>query len=218
METKLDPYGTHIPITNEILKAIPRTTPCAILEFGCGLFSTPIFRKHIESNPACTLISIESNVAWLDKVREMYPESPQHTYLDPATFGSWSHAIDHVLNVLIRDSKLWLSFIDSSPWDSRTIALFKLKEISELVLVHDCDYFPDTGLWGRRLTASDPKDGGANHPRRDYGDVFKHWCEYMPTEMASPTGPPTLVGSHFQPITFAPIDTVVSSSSMPGST
>lgn len=212
----MDPYGTHIPITNEILKAIPRSTRCAIIEFGCGLFSTPIFREHIESNPACTLISIESNVAWLDKVRETYPASPQHTYLDPAKFGSWSATIDHVVNVLIRDSKLWLSFIDSSPWDSRTIALFKLRDISELVLVHDCDYFPDSGLWGKRVASAGHENVEAAPTHRDYGDVFKHWCEYMPAVMASPTGPPTLLGSNFQPIDFAPVDTWVASSSAMG--
>jgi hypothetical protein len=88
-------------------------------------------------------------------------------------------------------------FIDQSPWEARTLSLEMFKEISEYVLVHDCDYFPHNNIWGKEIK---PIEGPENPGQRDYSDVLKHHKEFFPITWQCSTGPPTLIGSQFNEI------------------
>jgi hypothetical protein len=104
-------------------------------------------------------------------------------------------------------SKLDFAFIDSAPWDSRTVGLLTLCHQSRVIVVHDADYFPTQRLWGQERA---PIAGGLTNTKsstgrwkketlgfRDYSELFSSWVEVFPLEPSGPTGPPTLVGSNF---------------------
>jgi len=86
-----------------------------------------------------------------------------------------------------------LVFIDNAPWSARHLALLAFRARADYVMIHDVDYFPDNGVFGRTLRQTVPH---GDHGERSYDDVLRHWVEYMPPEpWPAPTGPPTLLGS-----------------------
>ena len=58
----MDPYGTHLPILSAIMKALG--TNCSVLEFGCGINSTPLLVGMAREVTSVEMQSVE----WATKV------------------------------------------------------------------------------------------------------------------------------------------------------
>jgi hypothetical protein len=58
-------YGSHIPVVLACMESFPKKK---IVEFGSGLYSTPIFYEHFQEQ----FISIEGKKEWYDFVRNQY--------------------------------------------------------------------------------------------------------------------------------------------------
>jgi predicted O-methyltransferase YrrM len=189
-------YGTHRQFLEQSLRLIgPEKN---VLEIGMGFNSTAIFRSYVERNSQARCISVENSDEYFVDVQRSLGEHVRHQFNKVGGDQSWFT----VLTQLLKD-KWGLVFIDSSPWDSRTIALLMFRSLARIVVVHDVDYYPHNGLWGReyRGIALLPRVSGENelgeHGVRCYCDIFSSWVELFPTDPKWFTGPPTLVGSNF---------------------
>lgn len=208
----VDPNSTHIDILNVCLESLncPDQGPKLIYEFGCGDFSTQAIRRFVDGDDQYRLVTFESNLEWAERVGKSLGMSERHEWEMISESNSWHRALmrrQMSLRVRSDGSSLDIAFIDSSPWDSRTIALLATREIASLVVVHDVDYFPSHGLWGsqsspiapaRDLSTGDFAFDASTVGARDYSDLFSSWVEFFPRGGPGPTGPPTLVGSNLQ--------------------
>jgi len=171
-----DPFATH----QIFLKHYIQQTSGDIVEFGTGHGSTPLILDLIK-NTDRRLISVESNKSWFDEMQEMYPESNQHQY---HFVTNWE---EDIISLASKLNALSVCFIDSDPWQSRTLAMEHFKNKADYVIIHDVDYFPTNGIFGKKV---------GNHTF-DFSDIAgerKNWQVYFPYQpWPAPTGPPTLV-------------------------
>ena len=135
-----------------------------------------------------TLISNENNPQWLLRMQSILPQSDYHQWNNVG--DSWYHFLK---KFKLTVDNIDLLFIDSAPWDSRSIALDILGPKSKIVIVHDVDYFPTNNIWG---SSKSPLISSTNLGNRDYSDVFTYWSEVFPNDFKERTGPPTLIGSN----------------------
>jgi hypothetical protein len=179
---------THRPVLTAVVGFLRNLKPnLKVVEIGAGFGSTPHLLSLLNQERD-SLISIESNPEWLQKLMVRFPASDRHHWVFPG--DSWYHCIRQAADLL---TEMDLLFIDSSPWDSRTISLDFLSPKSMITVIHDVDYFPREGIWGKETAPLISRD---NVGVRDYSDIFKFWCEIFPNTFFAPTGPPTLVGSN----------------------
>jgi hypothetical protein len=183
-------YETHRPVLASAIEHLKlNRSELFVIEIGIGLGSTGYIRSLLREKDS--LLSIENNNTWLSKMVGIVPPSEHHQYIDSS--HSWYHTLKAVSKYIHNINKrVDLLFIDSSPWDSRTIAIDLLGAKSDLIVVHDVDYFPHSNIWGKEVAqiTSREKPG-----IRDYSSVFPVWIEVFPTEFFGPTGPPTLLAS-----------------------
>lgn len=66
-----DPYATHLPVLREIGRQYPIRR---VLEFGAGLYSTPLFLDRTAFPVLESLVSIEDDWAWLQTVKVACPD------------------------------------------------------------------------------------------------------------------------------------------------
>jgi len=177
-------------------------TPDQILELGTGGRSSEITSAHTAQSNYSKYVAFESNAYYLIDHKERY--SSNKTWLVSVDdSNSWFKAIKDYLENRTKE-RIGLDFIDSSPWESRTLALSLLAKEADLIVVHDVDYFPSEGSWGLNVA---PMSDLLNAYRRSgqltfadlgvrsYDDVFSSWVECFVPVPAAPTGPPTLIGS-----------------------
>lgn len=198
-----NPYATHETFIQACLNYLDSVnTPYYILEFGTGGRSSEIFSSHVAKSKIATYVAFEQNEAYLKDHQEKYSSDRTNLVKIDAS-NSWFKAIGDFLAKRTQE-KIGLVFIDSSPWESRTLAVALLADFSDFVVVHDVDYFPREGSWGLDLVPMNNllatyrtakmisyEDLGL----RSYGDVFNSWVECFEPIPAAPTGPPTLIGS-----------------------
>lgn len=186
-----DPYGTHRPV---LVEAIKNTTG-NIIEFGCGNSSTVLIKELIKDSNR-NLISLESNLEWFNKFKHLEDNNHHLFYVNAGfednddTGHKW---IDFIKNTpSINNMDFEVCFIDQSPWTARTHALEHYKNKCKYIIVHDVDYFPLNGKWGK-ATRIASEEGHLIH-NMDFSDVVKYFKSYYPPEkfFAGPTGPPTL--------------------------
>lgn len=169
-----DPFATH----QKFLEHYIKKTQGDIIEFGTGDGSTGFILELIK-NTNRTLISVENNKNWYNKMIDLYPETLNHKYV---FVEDWEMTIK-----TFDPSKYSIVFIDQSPWEARKWTLDHFKNDAEYVLIHDVDYFPKHNIFGKVITQYD----------FDFSDCFENWKLYYPeTPWPSNTGPPTLVGSN----------------------
>jgi hypothetical protein len=191
-----DPYATHQPILYEI--ATNTTGP--IIEFGCGNGSTDLLHEICEKDQR-VLISVDDNLEWLNKYKEKYKNNSEwhKFYFVPGKKDETSpdHWITFLQNFeLLKATLFSVCFIDQSPWLGRYETLKVLKNISEYVIVHDCNFFPEQEVFGTVISPLDREKRIAGV--FDFSDVFTHFKLYFPPHpWPANTGPPTLVGSEF---------------------
>ena len=167
-----DVFATH----QIFLKHYIEQTKGDIIEFGTGYGSTPLIMEMIK-NTKRKLISIENNLNWLNKMKEIYPENKQHIYY---YVTDWEKDIIQIERNFKNDFSI--CFIDSSPWESRILAMNYFKDRVDYVIIHDVDYYPNNGIFGKL------KEDGTY----DFSDICgdtSNWKLYKPYT----SGPPTLV-------------------------
>lgn len=179
--------ATHRPV----LDAAVAATNGPLVEFGSGYGSTPLLHAR-SKNENRLLVTADHDAAWLDRFRAQM-ESPLHRFVQ---VSDWTTE----LAAAKWDDERWsVVFVDQGDWEARANTVRRFKDVAELIVVHDCDYFPEHGLFGRSLaTLRGERDRG----ERDYGDVFDSWREFFPPEPwpYKPTGPPTLLGSNVRDV------------------
>jgi hypothetical protein len=193
MSTYLDhPYYTHQPFLGEILK----NTTGDVLECGCGEGSTTMIRNFIKGTNR-SLVSIESNLEWLDRYRHLQDEShllyhvPANNVDSIATGHVWTSFVSSQLS----DRQFDVVFIDSSPWLSRKCLFDYFKPRANVVVIHDFDYYPNNGIIGK--TTSVERYQNKEKITCDLSGEVKNYRLYYPPYkyFAASTGPPTLVCS-----------------------
>jgi len=180
-----NPYGTHQPVLYE---ALLRTSG-SVIEFGCGASSTRLLHEYCEKYKR-HLFSIDDDKEWLDKFRGF--ATPRHEFI---YVEDW--------RVFLSNSgrKAWqycdIAFVDSEPWTVRHWAIQAVKQTAKYIILHDCDYFPGIGMFGKNVKQL---DGSQNRGLRTYDDIFKYYKEFFPLDPwpYPPTGPPTLLASNFE--------------------
>ena len=192
MSYKNHPFYTHQPYLLEVLK----NTTGDILECGCGEGSTHMIRKYIKGTTR-KLVSIESNLEWLNKYRHLQDDShllyhvPANNEDSIATGQMWTSFVASRLS----DRQFDVVFIDSSPWLSRKYLFDYFKPIAKVIVIHDFDYFPNNGLIGKTIRKEVFQ--GKETITCDLTGESKNYKLYYPpyTHFPSATGPPTLISS-----------------------
>lgn len=182
---QLNPYSTfEIPLETVINNYLKKNKKISVAEFGTGKTSAKIFlklSKKYKNN--FTLYSYENNKLWFNKIAMKYKNKKNIKFI-----FSKDYCIE-------KDFKSFdLVFIDSAPWSSRYEILKKCRHKSKIIIIHDCDYFPDNKIFGKTLK---PLISKYSRGSRDYSDIFKNYLEYFPKKFHARTGPPTLIGSNF---------------------
>ncbi|MFZ4100216.1 MAG: hypothetical protein ACOYKZ_07835 [Chlamydiia bacterium] len=198
-----DPVATHQPI----LYQVARATRGPIIEFGCGKGSTPLLHELCKEQGRM-LISLDDDAAWLQSLADRYrgdgyEEDNQgwhQFYLVPGKGPTRSEDPAHWVAFI--ESNTWLNslhygccFIDQAPWLARFETLKRFAAHSDYVVLHDCDYFPVHGIFGRTIKPTVNKQPGVF----DFSDVFRvSQVFFPPAPWPGETGPPTLVGSNLK--------------------
>jgi len=186
------PYYTHQPFFIEILK----NTNGNILECGCGDGSTVMIKEHIK-NTNRKLVSIESNLEWLNKYKHMEDESHILHHVDAGNIDSMETGniwVDFIKSNNLNDFEI--VFIDSSPWLSRKCVFDYFLDKAKIIIFHDFDYFPTKKIIGK-ITNKEFYQG-KEKITCDLSKVVRNSkLFYPPYEFfAGKTGPPTLVCSN----------------------
>lgn len=183
-----DPFSTHQPVLYEALLR----TEGNVVEFGCGDGSTRMLHELCERQGK-HLWTFDTDWKWLGKYTDYATKNHEIIFVD-----NW--------DTFLREGggrRSWMycdvAFIDQGPFEARAVTVQLLKETARFLVVHDCDYFPGTGLFGFNL---DPINGIEHPGHRTYEDVFQYWKEFFPLEPwpHPPTGPPILVASNYESV------------------
>ncbi len=200
-----NPFGTH----QEVLTSLVNKTSGPIIEFGSGHCSTDLLHKMCKKTKR-TLITIDNNEEWLKKFQDKYlgkgyekDHSGWHKMFyvpgdkESTNPADWINFLDNSKHSnYINSLEYSICFVDQWPWLARVETIKRMKQKSQYTIVHDCDFFPENGLFGKIIHHTDcliQKDG-----QFDFSDTFKHYKVYHPKRpWPGLTGPPTLVGSDF---------------------
>lgn len=143
----LNSFGTHRPCLLNLIQ----NTSGNIIEFGCGDSSTVLIKETIK-NTNRKLVTVESNLEWMNKYKHLEDENHKFHFVDAGNVDSnetgqkW---IEYIENSEIKNIDFDVVFIDSSPWTSRTYLLNYYINKAKYIIVHDCGYFPNNNLWGK---------------------------------------------------------------------
>lgn len=184
-------FETHRPALLSAIKFLrERRKFLNVVEVGTGWGSTPFLLSNL-THPSDRLFSFENDLSWHQEMSRHFPGSESHEWIFVGS--SWYHSLREFSRLT---RPIDILFIDSSPWESRTMALDLLSKRSALTLIHDVDYYPHNRIWGvERSEILRPSEVGF----RDYSSVFPFWVEVFPTEFFAETGPPTVIGSFDHP-------------------
>ena len=171
-------YGTH----REVLKAVLKVVNKPVLELGAGDYSTPLIHNLLKDR-RIPIVTIDHDRVWLSKYEEF--KTKYHSFLKISRN-------EDLMKYFEEDKTDWgLVFIDNGSWRMRYEAVRRYSQTADYIVLHDCDYFPDNGLFGKTLR----KDTDKRHGARWYGDMFVNWIELV-IRYWVPGSPPTLLGSN----------------------
>ena len=141
---KTHPYYTHQPFFIEIIKF----TNGNILECGCGDGSTIMIKEQIK-NTSRKLISLESNLDWLNKYKHLANPFHELYHVEAGsddTLENGNKWVDFIKDNKLNDYEI--VFLDSSPWLSRKCCFDYYLNKAKIIIIHDFDYFPINNNWG----------------------------------------------------------------------
>jgi hypothetical protein len=170
-----------------------------IIEVGIGNNSTPIFVNYVNNVDGLNSYHFENNPEWFNKLSSKYQNEKSTFILFNGTDPRSSFDENNI------DQKQFsIGFVDSSPWESRTIAINYLKNICDILVIHDSAYFPENNIWGTEVKKTkflpnskywygkiDKNKAG----KSDYSNEFKYWIEIYPIYPGHFSGPTTLITS-----------------------
>ncbi len=115
---KIDAYGTHLPLLARCVAA----TDGAVLELGCGLYSTPILHALCFDRD---LVSVESNKEWISRFKQY--DCGTHSVIlgKPA---------DHL------NRKWSVALVDHAPAADRAKCVRALANKADLIVCHDSEH------------------------------------------------------------------------------
>lgn len=200
-----DLWSTHQPV----LSAAAASTSGPIIEFGSGYGSTDLLHEICERDGRI-LITLDDDLEWLNKFAQKYlgkgyyPGNtgwhkffyvPGKDSANPDSPAHWVRFLKHF--DLLDQMDFDVCFIDQSPWLGRYETLKIMKNRARFVIVHDVDYFPGNGIFGKVIK---PIKKGIEG-KFDFSDVFSTFRVYFPNPpWPSDSGPPTLIGSNFETV------------------
>lgn len=193
---KTHPFFTHQPFFIEIIK----NTNGDILECGCGDGSTIMIKEEIK-NTSRKLVSLESNLDWLNKYRHLADSSHELYHIDAGnddTIETGNKWVKFIEQHKLHDFEI--VFLDSSPWMSRKSCFDYFLDKSKIIIIHDFDYFPNNNLIGKTIN-KEIKYYNGNYQEKiicDLDGVVKNYKLFYPPDeyFAGSTGPPTLICSN----------------------
>lgn len=125
-------FGTHMPI---LTAAVLAARPGPVLEYGVGLYSTPLLHLLCEEMDR-KLLSLESDEGWLARFVDL--QTDNHRLI---AFPSWEESEGVV------DAQTWaVAFIDHGPEERRVVDAKRLASRTEFVVVHDWDGAAQAGI------------------------------------------------------------------------
>jgi len=197
METyKTNSYYTHQPFFIEIIKL----TNGNILECGCGDGSTKMIKEQIK-NTKRKLVSIESNLEWLNKYKELSDSFHKLYHIEAGnddnleTGNKW---VEFIKQNNLNDFEI--VFIDSSPWLSRKCCFEYYLNQAKIIIIHDFDYFPNNNIIGSVINKETKNYKGKIQEKINCNldGIVKNYKLFYPPDEYFPgsTGPPTLVCSN----------------------
>tara|TARA_Y100000768_G_scaffold387210_1_gene377714 strand:+ start:2160 stop:2975 length:816 start_codon:yes stop_codon:yes gene_type:complete len=170
-----------------------------IIEIGIGFNSTPLFTNIVDELNNISSFHFENNIDWFTQIKNKYS-----TKNSKFIFFKESDLKKAFEQNNINKNSYSIAFIDSNPWETRTFALNYLKEISDIIIVHDSAFFPENNIWGNNIKKIEfipesrywyGKLDKSKTGEKNYDEVFKFWIEIYPEYPGHFSGPPTLFGS-----------------------
>ena len=126
----LSDMGSHFPV----LSAAVAITQGAVLELGCGHNSTPMLHQMTLAMGR-RLVTVETDGDWLQQFLNM--ESDLHTL---------QHIQEDAWGRFPLEGRHWgVAFVDCKPGEYRKVAVERLKEHAQLIVVHDTETDYATG-------------------------------------------------------------------------
>ena len=118
----LDAYATHVPV---LAAAIAAAGPGPVLELGAGNFSTPVLHAMCAAMGR-SLLTLENNPTWLERF---------------VSFRSTTHRVEFVADwdQAVPADRWAVVFVDHAPGERRIIDIEKLREMCEVMVVHDTE-------------------------------------------------------------------------------
>lgn len=178
-------FYTHQPVLLKVL----RKSSGAVLELGCGEGSTELIHRYCEKYNR-EVVTVEHDHSWMSRYINNYT-TEWHKFIHTT---NWHNTTDELSKL-----KWGLVFIDQASWNERVYSFKRLKDCSDYLVLHDCDYFPENGLLGKviRPYTNSPYDVG----ERSFASEINSSKEFHPTKPlcwtgSKMTGPPTLVASN----------------------
>lgn len=122
-------YASHQPI---LAAYASQVRGGRIIEYGAGDYSTGLLHTICQQN-GNELLTVESDAAWLNKVKESYPGYHWHHYLHVKEYAD--------LLDKNHDFRCDLAFIDSATWGSRLFCLQETMKVPfKYIIIHDSDF------------------------------------------------------------------------------
>ena len=129
----MNPYYTHQKYLIEELDRLDYSKPVIVLEFGTGDGSASVLHLFAQKYPNMRIESFEDDFNWMQSTYKKYSVGNYHFH----HVDSWdSFFADAVFNELYD-----LVFVDSSPWDSRIMAIEAIRDRAKVIILHDYDYY-----------------------------------------------------------------------------
>jgi len=188
---KSNEFATHQPVLWTYLNE----TEGPVLELGSGYGSTMLLHIYCQKMNRI-LYTVDDNPAWLNKFTSCASDMHRFVLLNKivGNHEDASHWISFLNREEIRSAQWGLVFIDQSPWEARYHSAEILKNNAQILIIHDCDYYPENNKYfGKVIQRLQPYSTEGEY---DFSDMFKYSQVYFPKKpWPAPTGPPTLAGS-----------------------
>lgn len=190
-------YESHRFVLEHVLKILKNKS---VLELGSGDYSTKLIHDVLGCENS-KIITLDTDLSWLEKYTHLKTDCHDLIYWD----------IDKLNDFYNNDKNEWgLVFVDTETWDSRVSAIMKYRETADYLILHDCDYYANSGTIGKTIKHVNPQENDMGI--RDYGkEVFKYWVEYSIIDWSSYNSwiPPTLLASNKYPLDNIEIENMI---------
>lgn len=172
-------------VLSTVLNSVSSTT--SILELGANNITTPILSSFSQKNFKVVTVDFGENNYSPNLANN------NHTIIDlnKSDVGmTWEKFVN-----VFPGKNIGMVLVNQSSWDARVASVMKYKDIIPLVIVPDCDYFANNGLFGKMVSKESFETFTPGII--DFSDTFKSFTVvYPPKPWPMKTGPPVLVGSN----------------------